>query len=198
MLAARQGTAAPAPPPIHYDDRIENAAEYVGRYETVGGDAFTLRADGTKLLLKSERNGEEVALSKAGEDAFMAPGSRFERALLVFKREEGKPAYAWWNDARFSKDPAGRKPTSTPPELAALAGLYVNNDPWADDFQVIAREDGLWLDGVEPLVLLSDGAYRVGKADWGCERVRFEAPLDGRPQRLIFSGVDHTRMAQEV
>ncbi len=74
----------------------------------------------------------------------------------------------------------------------------MNNDPWADSFQVIAREDGLWLDGTEPLVALPGGAYRVGAEAWGCERVRFEAPLDGRPRRLIFSGVDHLRMADEI
>ena len=198
MLAARQGATAPAPPPIHYDDRIDNAADYAGRYETAEGETIVLFPEGGKLRLTDPKNGQTVSLRAQGNDAFLVPLPRFERMLLVFKREGGKPVSAWWNDTLFTKAPAKPRRASTPPDLAALAGLYVNNDPWADDFQLIAREDGLWLDGVEPLVALPGGAYRVGKEPWDCERVRFEAPLEGRPQRLIFSGVDHTRMAEEV
>jgi CubicO group peptidase (beta-lactamase class C family) len=198
MLAARQGGTAPAPPKIHYDDRIETAADYAGRYETAAGEAIVLAAEGDTLRLTYPKDGRTVTLRDQGDDAFLVPHPRFERALLVFKREDGKPAFAWWNETLFAKDPAKRTPPPTPPDLAALAGLYVNNDPWADSFQVVARPDGLWLDGVEPLTPLADGLYRVGKAAWGCERVQFEAPLDGRPQRLIFSGVDHMRMANEI
>jgi D-alanyl-D-alanine carboxypeptidase len=198
MLAARQGTPAPAPPKIHYDDRIEKAADYAGRYETSGGEAIVLTAEGETLRLTDPKDGRAVTLRAQGDDAFLVPLPRFERALLVFQREGGKPVSAWWNSTLFARDPARRTPPPTPPDLAALAGLYVNNDPWADSFQVVARPDGLWLDGTEPLVALPDGAYRVGKEVWGCERVRFEAPLDGRPQRLIFSGLDHMRMAEEA
>jgi CubicO group peptidase (beta-lactamase class C family) len=198
MLAARQGSTAPAPPKIHYDDRIETAADYAGRYETAVGEAIVLAAEGDRLSLTYPRDGRTVALRAQGDDAFLVPHPRFERALLVFKREGGKPVSAWWNNALFSKDPAKRTPPPTPPDLAVLAGLYVNNDPWADSFQVVARPDGLWIDGVEPLIALPDGSYRVGQEAWGCERVWFEAPLDGRPQRMIFSGVDHLRMADET
>ena len=198
MRAARDGSAAPAPPPIHDDERIAAAADYVGRYETAGGEAIVLAAEGDQLRLTYSGDGRTVTLRAAGEDAFLVPHPRFERLLLVFTRKNGKPALAWWNDVRFAKDPADRRLSNTPPALAAMAGLYVNNDPWAGNMQVIAREDGLWIDGVQPLVALPDGGYRLGKEIWGCERLHFEAPLDERPQRLVFSGVDHTRMAEET
>jgi hypothetical protein len=196
MLAARMGTAAPAAPPIHDDDRIPKAADYRGRFESVSGEAIMLRAEGDKLLAVYE--GREVGVRSQGEDMALILHPRFDRLLLTFNREGGKVISAWWGDGLFAKDTPHRTAPPVPPELAAKAGYYVNNDPWTGSFRVIARADGLYLDGVDPLIPLPDGSYRVGKDVAGCERVRFEAPLDGRPQRLVVSGVDHTRMADDV
>ncbi len=77
--------------------------------------------------------------------------------------------------------------------MAAKAGFYVNNDPWAGSFWIFARPDGLWIDGVEPLTPLGDGSYRIGKEPYGCERIGFDAALGGRSQRAILSGRDHWR-----
>ena len=200
MLAARTGAPAPAAPPIKYDDRIEKAADYAGRYETLGGEVIALRADGQKLLLAYQ--GQEVVLHGQGGDMFAVPHPRFDQLLLTFNREggkeSGKPVSAWWGDVLFAKDAADRTPAPVPPALAAMAGLYMNNDPWAGNFRIFARADGLWVDGADPLVALPDGGYRVDKEAWGCERIRFEALVEGRPQRAIASGVDHTRMADNI
>ncbi len=198
MVAARQGTKAPAAPAIKYDDRIDKAADYAGRYTAADGEAFILQAQGTTLTLAYDHDGPPVILRNQGDDAFLVPHHRFADRLLVVKREGGRAASAWRGDIRFVKAPGEPAAARTPPALAALAGLYVNNDPWSGSMRVIAREDGLFIEGVQPLVLLPDRSYRVGDDDKGCERVRFEAPLDGRPQRMIFSGVDHTRMADEI
>jgi hypothetical protein len=57
----------------------------------------------------------------------------------------------------------------------------------------MAQGEALFLDDVTPLVALPGGIFRVGEKDWSPERLRFDAVLDGRPQRAILSGVDHVR-----
>jgi len=196
MLAARTGTAAPAPPPIRDDERIKTAADYAGRFETAAGEVVVLRAEGDKLF--ASYNGQDVGVRSQGEDMVLVLHPRFERLLLTFNREGGMVVSAWWGGVLFGKDAAHRSAPPAPPALAAMAGYYVNNDPWSGSLHVIARSDGLYADGVDLLVALPDGAYRVGKDATGCERLRFEALLDGRPQRLVVSGVDHVRMADDI
>jgi len=196
MLAARTGAAAPAAPPIKHDDRIEKAADYAGRFETTSGEAIVLRAEGDKLL--ATYDGQDVGVRSQGEDVLLVLHPRFERLLLTVNREGGKVVSAWWGGELFGRDAGHRTAPPAPPALAAMAGYYVDNDPWAGSVHVIARADGLYVDGVDLLVALPDGSYRVGKDPAGCERVRFEALLDGRPQRLVVSGVDHLRMADDI
>jgi hypothetical protein len=81
-----------------------------------------------------------------------------------------------------------------PAALKALEGRYDSDDPWGPGLnRVTARGDVLVLDGEEPLVPLPGGDYRVGEDASGCERVRFEAPLNGQMQRLVVSGADTLR-----
>lgn len=81
-----------------------------------------------------------------------------------------------------------------PPELARLAGTYDSNSPWTGQVTVIARADGLWLDGATPLVRLLDGSFRIGADPNSPERLRFDGDLGGRPLRLNFSGADFIRL----
>ena len=196
MLAARTGTAAPAAPPIHHDDRFANAADYAGRFETASGETLVFSAAGDKLLAAYQ--GQEIGVRSQGEDMVLLPHPRFDRLVLSFNREDGKVVSAWWGDGLFAKDAAHRTPPPTPPALAAMAGLYGNSDPWVGSLHVIARPDGLYADGTDLLVELPDGSYRVGKDTGGCERVWFEKPVDGRPQRLVVSGYDHLRIADDI
>ena len=197
MLAARNGKTAPPAPDIRYDDHIKNADEYAGRWVAADGEAFTLRSARNQLLCTSDQTGDELAaLRKSDDDVFVVPTPRFDTVALVFTRQAGKPTAAWWGNKRFAIAPDKAASSATPPAIAALSGLYVNNDPWAGNFRIIARENGLWLDGTEPLTLLPDGSYRVGKDNWGCERLRFDAPIDGRPQRAVRSGVDYVRLVE--
>ena len=70
--------------------------------------------------------------------------------------------------------------------------------PWRGAIRVVARGEGLWLDGAQPLIDLGGGVWRVGADPHGAERVRFDAVVAGRPQRMNFSGVDYLRRPDRV
>jgi hypothetical protein len=186
----------PAPPSIKRAEEVTNAQEYAGSYRSAAGELL-FRSRGPRLLLTIE--GKEVVVQKQDDDVFLIPHPRFERLLLTFHRGAGAPVAAWWGETCFRKDSTAAKPDPTGPnELGKMAGYYPNNDPWAEGFAVFARGHQLWLDGTRPLIPLPDGAYRVGAGPAGCERVRFEAPLNGRPQRAFFSGVAHDRDSTDI
>jgi hypothetical protein len=98
----------------------------------------------------------------------------------------------WWGETLFAR--AGAVPPPASPErLRALAGVYLNRDPWVGAAVVLVRGDRLVLEGGDPLV--ERGDYWTLEADaGGVERFRFEAPLAGRPTRLNVSGADLIRL----
>lgn len=198
MRAIREGTSSPPPPAIKQAEQIPNASDYSDVYAAAGGEMILLRARGTQLLLSYK--GQEVALQSQADESFLVPLPRFERLPLCFQRAAGRPVAAWWGETCFGTDrPQGRASEARlDAGLASLMGYYSNNDPWAGNYLVFARGRELWLNGTKPLVALADGSYRVGTDPNGCERVRFEAMLNGKAQRLIFSGVDHERDTTEI
>jgi hypothetical protein len=44
-----------------------------------------------------------------------------------------------------------------------------------------------------PLTPLADGGFRAGDDAWSPERLSFDAPIDGIPQRATASGADFLR-----
>jgi CubicO group peptidase (beta-lactamase class C family) len=198
MRAARERGARPLPPPIRHDDRVADAIDFVASYRSDSGDLVTFRQRQAGLFC--DFRGEDVAVEMKAEDAFLLRHRRFERLLLTFRREGGQPITAWWGETRFTKAgaPASKSQSAAPEALSNLAGYYSNNDPWAGRLMVFAQDDRLWLDGTKPLVPLADGSYRVGADPSGCERVVFEARLNGRAHRLLFSGVVFDRDSSDI
>jgi hypothetical protein len=125
-------------------------------------------------------------LEPSGADAFLAHSPRFARYAFLFERTGSKAVAAWWGPKAFAADPA-KPPEPAPAELTALAGRY---DDVMSTSRIVARPTGLFVDGVTPLTRLPDGTWRPGDDDWTPERYRFDAPLNGRPQRLNISGSD--------
>jgi hypothetical protein len=78
--------------------------------------------------------------------------------------------------------------------LAALAGAYLNRDPWVGGVTILARGDQLWADGVGRLVEHGDW-WSAEKDAGGVERLRFDALLNGKAQRLNVSGDDLWRVS---
>jgi hypothetical protein len=56
----------------------------------------------------------------------------------------------------------------------------------------VARPTGLFL-WTTPLTRLEDGSWRPGEDEWSPERIWFDVPINGRPQRMSYSGADFLR-----
>lgn len=193
LRAASEGAASPPPPPA--PPAPPPLAEYLGRYEGRGGRPLVVSEIGRTL---SARIGDEaVAMDPSAPDVFVATAPQALADPLVFRRDGQSVTRAWLGGAEFVRVSDGRRVASssppTPESLRRLTGWYRSDDPWAGSFRVVAHGEALFLQDGTPLTPLADGGYRVGDKDWSPERLRFDAVVEGRPQRAILSGVDHVR-----
>ena len=79
------------------------------------------------------------------------------------------------------------------PELAKLAGRYVNDSPWFGTAFVVERGGKLWLGTEVAMSRIGDNLWRVGEDRWSPERASFADFSDGRPQTFIWSGEKFVR-----
>jgi CubicO group peptidase (beta-lactamase class C family) len=191
LRTLRHGGTTPAPRPITLGDTVEKAADYVGDYRAADGGGFAIRAAKGGLELVDDRG--VAALQMKGGDLFVIRRLDYSLHMLGFVRKEGVVVAAGYGPRFFGRNGAAPPSDQPPRGLEVFAGRYDNDDPWLGAMRVIARSDGLSLDGAAPLVALPDGSWRIGADPAGCERIRFDAVVEGRVQRLNFSGVDFWR-----
>jgi hypothetical protein len=126
-------------------------------------------------------------MQDAGGGMFACAAPEFQVTGLLFDLEGGKAVRAWAGDVEYAANPAAGYKPPAPPELAAIAGRY-------DGIRVYARDGALWRNNMEKLIPLPNGDYRIGP-DWSPERVRFDSPFFGRPQRMLNNGGASWRVA---
>ncbi|HEY3814253.1 MAG TPA: serine hydrolase domain-containing protein [Caulobacteraceae bacterium] len=186
----REGTPAPAPRGIELGDTVDKADAFVGDYHAASGDGFSIRArDGGLELVDASGSGR---LQLKGDGVFLVKKADWSVHLLVFARKDGQVVGASHGERLFGRG-AAPPPQAIPTEFASKAGRYDNDDPWLGAFRVLARADGLYLDDGTPLVPMGGGVYRMGPDPNGCERLRFDADINGQTNRMNFSGVDFWR-----
>jgi hypothetical protein len=192
MRWARDGGAEPKAPPLPQPD-MPKAADLAGVFTAPDGETLTILATGNRLTLTAA--GQTLALSPRGPDTFLAGQDRLSRFLLLAERQDGKVRSIWWGPVEYAADPsAPRRPVD--PGLAALAGRYDNDDPWAGTVRIVARPTGLWADGVARLEPHPDGSWRFAGDPPPPERVVFDAPMGGRAFRFNASGTDYVRRSE--
>ncbi len=193
LRAAVEG--APPPRPAPAPPKPPEIADYLGRYEASNGGR--LAVSDVQGRLSAQVGDEAYAMEASEPDVFISIAPRATGYPLVFRRTGKSVTRAWYAGVEFVRVEAGVRvaPFSppTPDPLKKLTGDYKSDDPWAGSFRVTAQGEALFLDDTNPLVPLADGGFRVGDKDWSPERLRFDAFVDGRPQRAILSGVDHAR-----
>ena len=187
---AAAGAKAPDAKPTAL--KVDKPDAYTGVFQAANGERIEFSALGEGLQLAFDD--QTCLLEPSGDDAVLAHHPRFSRYAFFMERKDGKPVAAWWGAQEFAADPA-RLRGPAPPELTALAGRY---DDVFSTARVVARPTGLFMDGVTPMTRLADGAWRVGADDWTPERLRFDAVLNGRPQRLNASGSDTWRVTDRT
>jgi CubicO group peptidase (beta-lactamase class C family) len=195
MAAARAGQPLPEAPPIDPIAAPEPKDVTPAPLVSAAGDSIALEiAEGA---MAARWNGQRVGVERAGADVFYLRHPGLQILPLKLNRTDGRVVSAWWGPVLYAADPAARTPAPVPETLKCCAGRYDDNDPWSPGLiRVVARADGLSLDGVTPLVPLPDGSFRLGADAFGCERVRFDAMLDGKAQRMTFSGDDILRTGE--
>lgn len=195
LRALREGRALPQPPEIDTGEAIADGADFAGRYQSADGASAEIALDAGGLLIRAQ--GADGPLQRKGDNEFLAAHPRFVRWIVAFQREGKAVTGFWWGSTWFAKGKAPAK-AAVPEALQRYEGRYDNDDPWRGSFRVAARPDGLYLDGVTPLVAQPDGSWRVGPDPASCERVWFDGMLNGRATRLVFSGADYLRRYDEV
>jgi CubicO group peptidase (beta-lactamase class C family) len=189
MRAARAGAPLPAAPDPLSRWRVKAPAAWAGVFHAGPRQvALTATPDGLRL----ETEGQDAVALAHGEDRLITDHPALRGHGLEAVREAGGVTGLWWGETLFSRDPAAAAPVS-PAGLRAFSGAYLDRDPWVGSASILARGPQLVVEGAGPLA--DRGAFWSLKADpGGVERFRFEAPLNGRPQRLNVSGSDLLRI----
>src|SRR4051794_10769384 len=182
LTNAAAGRPLPAPPPL--DPPLGNAAGYVGLYSGTSG-AIEVRP-GSPLTLVA--NGQSAPLQPWGDDLFRTTHPAFRQFSLLFERTRGAITGASWGPLSFARQGSAAQLAPSNPELARLAGRYVNDSPWVGTAIVVERGGKLWIGTETPMARLGDNLWRVGEESWSPERASFANIIDGRPQTFIFSG----------
>jgi CubicO group peptidase (beta-lactamase class C family) len=188
LRAWAEGKPLPAPPAIVAVPPIEHGADYAGRFLAAGGDSLVLTAAGTGLHVTAD--GVAGRLMPAGKGRFAADHPRLARHEIAFVGD--RHDHLWWGGTLYGRDKAIETPAA-PAGIRGLAGLYVNDSPWAGSLSIVTRGDDLVLEGQGRLTRASDGSWRAADEPMSAERLWFEGMLDGTAQRLVGSGTDYRR-----
>jgi CubicO group peptidase (beta-lactamase class C family) len=192
----REGGRTPSPAEGSWLEHIERAEDYVGTYVAPDGDRFHVVARSGRLFLAAD--GGEGRLEFMGEQKFLSDHPRFGSYFFNFERSGNGVAAVWFGAVLYGRGAALAQP-AVPPGLAALQGTYFSSDPFTGWWRSVVAQG-------ERLVIENVAFYRVQntlhrKGDYWhvdgnenqCERIRFEAVMNGVPQRLNFSGRDMWR-----
>lgn len=180
----------PIPPPPSLDVPVRNAANYLGRYLGAQG-AFEVRAGKPLTLVAS---GQSAELQPWGGDVFRTTHPAFLHFSLKFERTHGAITGASWGPATYLRE-GSTAPAAGPsnPQLARLAGRYINDNPWFGTMVIVERAGRLWIGTETPMTRIAANLWRAGDENWSPERISFANLVDGRPQTMIFSGEKFAR-----
>jgi hypothetical protein len=187
LTDAAAGRPLRAPPPL--DTHLSNPAAYVGHYSGPAG-SFEVRP-GSPLTIVAE--GRSAALEPWRGDLFRTTHPAFRAYTLMFERKAKLVAGASWGPSSYLRTGSSAQLPPSDPQLAKLAGRYVNDSPWLGLSAVVERGGRLWLGTEVPMTMIGANLWRVGEESWSPERGAFADFIDGRPQTFIFSGEKYLR-----
>ena len=189
MRAARAGAPLPAPPDPLGPSRIATPAPLYGRFIAADGRDFTLSAG--EGFPRFEAQSAAAPLCRSGGVlATSHPASA--RHSLDPITEAGAVTGFWWGETLFARGVPARQP-EVAGRLRALAGVYLDRDPWIGSATILARGETLVLEGAG--LLVDRGTWwSLAPDTGGVERLRFDGQLNGVATRLNVSGVDLIRI----
>jgi CubicO group peptidase (beta-lactamase class C family) len=182
LTNALAGKPPPATPPL--DVPLTNGGIYVGRYSGPAG-SFEIRAGNPLTIVANDASAE---LQYAGGTIFRTLHPAFRRFSLMFDRKGQTVTGTAWGPNSYFREGSARDVPASNPDLAKLAGRYVNDSPWIGMAYVVERGGRLWIGTETPMTDIGDNLWRVGEESWSPERASFADFIDGRPQTFVFSG----------
>ena len=177
----------PAPPAL--DAPLANAALYVGGYEGPGG-SFEVRS-GSPLTIVA--GGVSAPLQQWDGEVFRTTHPKFRAFSMMFERKGNRVSAASWGPATYLRSGSKAQLAASDPQLAKLAGRYINDSPWNGMAPVVERGGKLWVGTETQMTRLAENSWRIGDENWSPERGSFANFIDGRPQTFILSGVKYDR-----
>jgi hypothetical protein len=189
LRALREGGAPPAPKPTKAT--LEKPERFAGSYVAQDGDAFEITAGADAIRMKHKERGSRM--QTAAGLLFATEEPDFAVTGVVFELDGERAVRAWIGEREYARNPAAGYRPPAPEALRALAGRYDNDDRWAGPLYVYARDGRLFIGNVEELHPLRDGSWRLGEESWSPERIAFCGVVNGRPERLMFSGTPYAR-----
>jgi CubicO group peptidase (beta-lactamase class C family) len=190
MRAVRAGAKLPKVPDPLSKLAIKAPNDFAGRFVAPASDGFEIVSRNGELELRS--SGATGRLQPAGKDAFMTDHPQWATHLLTSVREHGTVAAFWWGEQLLGRNSVRAQP-HVPDRLKALAGNYLNRDPWVGSATVLAQGGQLVMEGIGPLTETPNGYWKSTEPN-NPERTIFDANLNGRTFRLNFSGADMLRV----
>ena len=187
LTDASVGRALPSPPPLQTP--LANAATYVGQYAGPAG-AIEVRP-GSPLALVA--NGQSAALIQWDDNVFRTTHPDFRDFSVMFERKGNAVRALSWGPATYVRAESSAAVPASNPQIAKLAGRYVNDSPWNGMAHLVERGGQLWLGTETPMTPIGNNSWRIGDESWSPERGSFANFIDGRPQTFVFSGVNFDR-----
>ncbi|MCX9079953.1 MAG: hypothetical protein OIN84_18455, partial [Candidatus Methanoperedens sp.] len=129
---------------------------------------------------------------------FYAHHPDFDRHLLKFGRENEQVVEVFYgSDWHGHERYTGANNFDYPAEWDAYIGHYRSYNPWYSNFRIAQRKGGLVMiypsGQAEPMILLDNGAFRVGEDVRSAERLRFDSMVNGKAVRAKFGAADYYR-----
>jgi CubicO group peptidase (beta-lactamase class C family) len=186
MRAVVAGTALPPAPDTFAFRRVPTPETYAGTFVGPDGRSVTLRTTNVGLVLADKDGEGRIELAGKGSLGTDHPG--YAAHPLDF---DGKTDRFWWGDQLFGRGAALSQPTAAA-ALKPLVGEYSSGD---GNFVVLARGTTLIAEGAGEIVRRPGGFWSPKEDAGGVTRVWFDAPVNGRPSRLIFCGMDFIRIS---
>jgi hypothetical protein len=190
MRAVRANAHLPAAPDPMGKLTIAKPGDYAGHFVSDSGDALDFVMRSGQLVLES--GGVTGRLQQADKDTLMTDHPKWAPHIFSFVRENGKLAALWWGERLLGRNAARPQP-AVPDRVRALAGNYLNRDPWVGGAVLLAQGKQLVVEGGGPLVETKDGYWKLADPN-SPERFVFDAELNGRAFRLNDSGSDMLRV----
>lgn len=186
MRAVAAGAALPPPPDPLAFRRVPKPERYAGTFVGPNGRSVTLRATDTGLVLADGRGEGRVEL--AGQASLATDHPAYAAHQLDFEGEAADRF--WWGGTLFGRGAAPRQPVAAA-ALKPLAGEYGGTE---GTFAVLVRGNTLVAEGMGEFVRRPAGFWSPKEDVGGVTRVWFDGAVNGVPSRLIFCGMDFTRI----